>query len=68
MDGVIDHLGRSVIWLQTPSPNSENFLCLIDTGFNRYLFLEQSVARRLGFRPETRRLDQIIGRWQREDG
>ena len=60
MDGVIDHLGRPILWLQTPSPNSENILCLIDTGFNRYLFLEQAVARRLGFRTETRRLDQIV--------
>ena len=60
MEGVIDHLGRPTLRIQTAPPGSDSFLCLIDTGFNRYLFLERAAALRLGFLPHSKIIDQIV--------
>ena len=59
MDGVIDHLRRPVVRVVMPPP-SEGLLCLIDTGYNGFLLLEQSVALRFQFRMPNRISDQIV--------
>ena len=61
MEGIIDYLRRPVLRIETPPPHSDGLRCQIDTRFNRFLLLEQSVARRFGF--EGRRgsvQDQIV--------
>jgi len=61
MNGTIDHLRRAVLRVETPPPHSEGLLCQIDTGFNRYLLLESSVARQFGFQDWSNALmDQIV--------
>src|SRR5215210_7052783 len=60
MEGRIDHLGRPVLAIRTAGPDAENFLCLIDTGFNRYLLLEHAAALRFGFRQQAKIVDQMV--------
>jgi len=61
MDGAIDHLRRATLRIETPPPRSESLLCQIDTGFNRYLLLERSVARQFGFEQKSNPFtDQIV--------
>jgi predicted aspartyl protease len=59
MDGVIDHLRRPIVRLEMPPP-LDGLLCLIDTGYNGFLLLEQSVALRFQFRMSSRISDQIV--------
>jgi predicted aspartyl protease len=61
MDGLIDHLGRPILRVEMPEPGTEGFLCQIDTGFNRYLLFERSVAHAIGFRQQNSTvIDQIV--------
>src|SRR5262245_10511815 len=59
MDGAIDHLRRSVVRIEMPTP-LDGLLCLIDTGYNGHLLLERSVALRVQFRMPSRISDQIV--------
>jgi predicted aspartyl protease len=63
MDGAIDDLRRAVLRVEAPPPHSDGLRCQIDTGFNRYLLLERSVAGRFGFRelPGSLRSQVVLG-------
>jgi len=49
MEGVIDHLGRPIISVDVRQVESDALRCLLDTGYNGFLLLEDSVARRMRF-------------------
>jgi predicted aspartyl protease len=60
MDGFIDHLRRPIVRIEGPQPNSAGLLCLIDTGYNGYLLLEQSRASDFGFQTLSQISDQVV--------
>jgi predicted aspartyl protease len=53
--GRIDHLGRPIVRLETPTHAS--FLALVDTGFNGHIMLSAQDARALGFSVDITTID-----------
>jgi predicted aspartyl protease len=49
MEGVIDHLGRPIVSVDTPQAEFDALRCLVDTGYNGYLLLEDSLATQMRF-------------------
>jgi hypothetical protein len=54
LEGSVDHLGRALVRLRTP--NNFEFLCAIDTGFNRSLLFQRRLAIEAGFLPFAPRI------------
>ena len=46
--GSVDQLGRPLVRLRLAGPNSEDFLALVDTGFNGHLMMGSQTAKTLG--------------------
>lgn len=54
LEGSVDHLGRALVRLRTP--DNFEFLCAIDSGFNRSLLLQRRLALEAGFLPFAPRI------------